>query len=132
MRRRTAGALGSIATVALAGALVIVGVAGCAPAKPTGVPGITGEITYFTIPASSAAIAQITVEGGTQPEGAVSDKAVVAITKKTALLGANGATIKVDALKVGSEVKVWFTGPVAESYPVQGTASAVQLVGAAQ
>jgi len=26
-------------------------------------------------------------------------------------------------------VRVWFTGPVAESYPVQGAAQAVQILG---
>ncbi len=79
----------------------------------------------------AASLGSITVEGGEQPEGAVSDKAVVNVTKETAIFDADGKASTPDKLQVGTEVKVWFAGPVAESYPVQGTASAVQITGVA-
>ena len=71
------------------------------------------------------------MEGGEQPEGAVSDQAVVNVTKETVIFDANGQPTTPDKLQVGTEVRVWFTGPVAESYPVQGAASAVQITGVA-
>ncbi len=116
----------------LVGALATAAVSGCAASAPTEVPGITGEITYFATATDPATLANITVEGGDQPEGAVSDKAVVAVTKQTAVLDAGGQAIDVTALTVGTQVKVWFTGPVAESYPVQGIAAKVQTVGTSQ
>jgi hypothetical protein len=35
---------------------------------------------------------------------------------------------KVTDLKVGDTVEVFFKGPVAESYPVQGTAEIVRII----
>ena len=119
-------------------------ITGCATATPgnpgaylkarflTETPGITGAITYLAAGTGGAAsLGSITVEGGEQPEGAVSDKAVVKVTKETAIFDAEGKPSTPDKLQVGTEVKVWFTGPVAESYPVQGAASAVQITGVA-
>ncbi len=117
-------------------------VTGCATATPgtqepsgsvpADTPGITGAITYLAAGTGGAAsLGSITVEGGEQPEGAVSDKAVVKVTKETAIFDADGMASTPDKLQVGTEVKVWFAGPVAESYPVQGTASAVQITGVA-
>jgi hypothetical protein len=34
----------------------------------------------------------------------------------------------VDDLSAGQRVAVWFTGPVAESYPVQATAGAIEIL----
>ena len=79
-----------------------------------------------------ATLANITVEGGEQPEGAVSDKAVVAVTKQTAIIDAGRSADRRSSAEVGTEVKVWFTGPVAESYPVQGAASRSRLLGRSQ
>jgi len=116
----------------VAGALLIAGVAGCAPVVPGEPAGITGSITYIALTATPPPLASITVEGGVQPDGAVSDKAVVAVTDKTNLFDAEGQKAELQSLRVGQQVKVWFTGPVAESYPVQGTASAIQVIGAGQ
>jgi len=99
-------------------------------ALPTETPGITGAITYVAA-GTDVALGTISVEGGTQPEGAVSDKAVVSVTKQTAIFDASGGKATPADLQVGAEVKVWFTGPVAESYPVQGAAAAVQITGEA-
>lgn len=101
-----------------------------AAALPTETPGITGSITYVAAGAG-ATLGTISVEGGEQPQGAVSDKAVVSVTKETTIVDVSGNTATPADLVVGAEVKVWFTGPVAESYPVQGVASAVQITGEA-
>jgi beta-N-acetylhexosaminidase len=119
----------TLLTLAAVVAALAVSLAGCTAAVPSETPGITGDITYLAISTTSTALVSITVEGGVQPTGAVSDKAVVTVTAKTAIFDADGKRARVDALQVGKSVKVWFEGPVAESYPVQGRAAAVQIVG---
>lgn len=106
--------------------------AGCSGSKPPeDTPGITGEIGAFQRVDSGTVIATMLVEGGPQPHGALSDKAMVSLTDETRLFSAEGGRIELDefeeAARDGATVSVWFTGPVAESYPVQGTAEAVQL-----
>jgi hypothetical protein len=49
-----------------------------------------------------------------------SAKAVVGLTPLTWITTARGEQLSFDALAVGQHVAVWFTGPVAESYPMQG------------
>lgn len=105
---------------------------GCSISKPPeGTPGITGEIKEFRRVDSGTVIATMLVEGGPQPHGALSDKAMVSITEETRIFSAEGDRIEIDELEDaaadGATASVWFTGPVAESYPVQGTAKAVQL-----
>jgi hypothetical protein len=53
-------------------------------------------------------------------QGSGSAKAVVGLTALTWITTARGEPLSPDALLVGQRVAVWFTGPVAESYPVQG------------
>ena len=85
---------------------------------PTDTPGITGAITYLAAGTGGAAsLGSITVEGGEQPEGAVSDKAVVNVTKETAIFDADGKPSTPDKLQVGTEVKVWFTGRLPRATP---------------
>jgi hypothetical protein len=46
--------------------------------------------------------------------------------------GADGNAASLDSiarLAKGTRVRVWFEGAVAESYPVQGSAKAVQILG---
>ena len=56
-----------------------------------------------------------------------SDKAVVRITQATDIM--RGDTVRTDfaAVARGQWVRVWFTGPVRESYPVQADAALVQI-----
>jgi hypothetical protein len=49
-----------------------------------------------------------------------SAKAVVGLTPLTWISNARGEQLSLDALLIGQRVAVWFTGPVAESYPMQG------------
>ena len=58
-----------------------------------------------------------------------SAKAVAQLTPETRIWRANGARVPATALRVGQWVRAWFTGPVMESYPVQGTAAELIIVG---
>ena len=100
----------------------------CAPAATPGIPNtpasITGRIT--SVNRAGEKIGSIRVEA--QPgDSAGSEKAVARIGQGTPVFGPGGAAADFDALKVGQWVRVWFTGPVAQSYPVQATASAVAI-----
>ncbi len=105
----------------------VLSLAGCAAPVPPSTPGITGTITSL-VPGDERP-ASMLVEGDSQPSGAVSDKAQVTINPGTMFFDAQGKATKASGAVVGTKVRVWFTGPVAESYPVQGAAQAVQILG---
>lgn len=57
-----------------------------------------------------------------------SQKDSVTVTKATRLFERQGgdlARIRFDDLKAGQRARAWYTGPVAESYPRQATASLI-------
>ena len=112
-------------------ALVVVSAAialsGCAQTLPASTPGITGTITSL-LPGDGRP-ANFLVQGNKQPEGAVSDKAQVTIAPRTTFFDRHGKPTNPRGIGVGTRVSVWFDGAVAESYPVQGTALAVQVFG---
>jgi hypothetical protein len=56
-----------------------------------------------------------------------SAKASVRVTSETRILRRSGGSASLADIKVGARVGVWFSGPVMESYPVQGSAGAVIL-----
>ena len=95
--------------------------------------GIRGMITFVTIsedPASS--LATVLVEGTPDENtGLVSDKASVTLTKDTVLVQGSEKkyleSADLNLLVVGQSVEIIFTGPVAESYPVQGGAKVIRL-----
>jgi hypothetical protein len=107
--------------------LALAAATGCSPTMPTEPPGIDGTVTSL-VPGDGRP-AQFLVEGGTQQAGSVSDKAQVGVNPSTQFFGPDGKPGSPSAIVVGARVRVWFTGAVAESYPVQGTARAVQVVG---
>lgn len=110
--------------------LLLVVLVSCSGGPPSDVPGTTGAITAVDTSQTGAEPAIVLlVEGGPQPEGAVSDRASVTVTEDTRIFSADGSDATVDDLVEGAAVKVWFSGPVAESYPVQGTAGDIQLTG---
>ncbi len=120
-RRRASVALVLILVLALGG----IALAGCTTSKPPSTPpGIVGTIQSIEQAGNDWSIL---VVGGKQAAGAVSDKAMCRITKDTTVVGADGKRIGPEQLAQGSTVAVWFTGAVAESYPVQGTASYVEV-----
>lgn len=114
---------------ALSAALVaLLILAGCSPAPPKEAASISGSIT--TVTPGYGTLGSVLVEGPTGASAAY-DKASVNITASTTLLrkiadGYEGVSFA--DLDVGMRVDVWFTGPVAESYPVQATADAVVVV----
>lgn len=118
-------------TVLVACALALLATFGCAsrvnkvvvPEEPAG---IVGTISSVDAAGDGGGFGSILVEGGKQPDGAVSDKAVVTITEET-LIARNGRRVPPEELKAGMTVRVWFTGAVAESYPVQGTAKFIEI-----
>lgn len=100
----------------------------CSPATTQELPrtpaSIIGQIT--SVNRAGEKIGSIRVEE--QPgDSAGSAKAVARIGQATPVFGLGGRTEDFNALKVGQWVRVWFTGPVAESYPVQANASAVAI-----
>lgn len=56
-----------------------------------------------------------------------SDKAVVRITPETQILRGDSASADFGSLALQQWVRVWFIGPVRESYPVQADAALVQI-----
>lgn len=69
------------------------------------------------------------VEGPGPPAG---DKASVTIDRGSQILrdaGEGHVEAGFDAFQAGQLVQVWFSGPVAESYPVQAGAKAVVILG---
>lgn len=118
-------------TTTLLMAAVVLALSGCGASAPTEPPGITGVITALSEPLAGApsggAVATMLVEAEEPSDTAVSDKASVTVTSETELLDATGAATSPEALAEGQTVEVWFEGPVAESYPVQGTAGTVRI-----
>jgi len=98
----------------------------CAPTPPSTNPGITGTVSSM-VPGDERP-ASFLVEGGQQPTGAVSDKAQVTVNPSTMFFDSAGKSTKASGISVGTSVRVWFDGAVAESYPVQGSAQAVQIL----
>lgn len=60
-----------------------------------------------------------------EPSG--SAKALVTIPAGIIVTDRHGHVYDLERVRAGSIVSVWFTGPVAESYPVQARAGAVVL-----
>ena len=97
---------------------------------------ITGTVEQLSVDTSVSAQEQGIVGSMlvVAPEGDTTsayDKASVAITSDTRIwrpVGEGAETLTVDDLHEGDVVIVTFTGPVAESYPVQATAESIEIV----
>ena len=122
-------------TLALAGLLIglLSLILGCAPAEtsPKTNPAIRGNITSSN-PAGGQGglVGSILVEGNIENDTQF-DKASIAITSETQIFEQveqerHPATF--EALQLGQKVEAWFTGPVAESYPVQAVASDIVIL----
>jgi hypothetical protein len=112
--------------------VVVILLTACGPSEmpPTGQPSITGVITSAErVSGGNDVIARIVVEEN-PAESAGSAKASVRLTRHTRIVAHERVSTEsnpLDALVTGARVSVWFTGPVAESYPVQATADVVVL-----
>ena len=111
----------SLLVLALAAVLV------ACDGAPRGAPDLTGTITRSS---ASVSVASILVEER-PADAAGSAKASVRVTGTTSLWktvdGRQEAALVGD-LREGARVQVWFDGPVAMSYPVQGTAKAIVIL----
>lgn len=80
---------------------------------------IRGEITNINV---SNGVMIILVEGEIEKDTTI-DKGYMRIDSNTKIYqGKDKKVIKKEELKVGDKVEATYQGPVAESYPVQGTA----------
>lgn len=90
-------------------------------------PDIHGVADKVTMNAKGPIIGFLYVEG---QKGQTYDKASVRVNEKTKIQIQDGKLVKdgkMADLKNGMKVSVWFTGPVAESYPVQATAGKILI-----
>lgn len=97
-------------------------------APPPGPPSIEGTITDMRIAGEHLAV--IRVEENPS-DSAGSAKASVTVSNTTRVIGnAGGGDMSRlrEELRAGRRVRVWFVGPVAESYPVQARAAALELI----
>jgi len=96
---------------------------------------IQGSIRSITSADVSAqeqgTVGSILVEGDPKDKVSIYDKASVAVTADTSIwlpMGEGKDFISFADLKEGDYVIVAFTGPVAESYPVQATAADIEVL----
>ena len=89
-----------------------------------GPPSIQGRVT--AVNRAGERIGSIRIEANPS-ESSGSDKAVVRITQDTEILRDDSTRADFTALSNGQWVRVWFTGPVRESYPVQADAARIQI-----
>ncbi|HEY5639655.1 MAG TPA: DUF3221 domain-containing protein [Dehalococcoidia bacterium] len=118
-------ALAAALALALLGACTYDGDAAPAPDDPD----IRGAITSISA-GSGDVIGSVRIEGAIHQDTEY-DKADVRVDSDTEILRRVGNAM-MDAtfadLAVGQTVEAWFTGPVAESYPVQAKASQIVIV----
>lgn len=94
---------------------------------------IAGQISRLSIPNKSAlknGILRIVLVEGPKAPNTSYDKAMVKITKTTKLFKMVDQSKKpatIEDVTSGVRVEVIFTGPVAESYPVQATAEQIVI-----
>jgi len=120
--------------LALGAALAIALLAGCTndgDAAPATIgPDIRGAITSIS-DGSGDVIGSVRIEGVIE-EATSYDKAVVRVESDTRIYRQVGNAMMEATfadLAVGQTVVAWFTGPVAESYPVQVKAAQIVIVG---
>ena len=93
---------------------------------PDAEPGIRGVITKSD---SNVGSRFILVEEN-PGDAAGSQKAAVRLTDQTKIYRRSGSSFEAIGhaeVALGKRVRVWFEGPVAESYPIQGAAAVVLL-----
>lgn len=91
------------------------------PSEPAS---IAGRVTAVSMETGHTGV--IRVEANPE-ESAGSDKAVVRVTESTTVRAPGSANVDPGELRVGQWVRVWFTGPVRESYPVQADAQTIVI-----
>lgn len=124
------------AVLALAAAVGLALLAGCGGdgdgegAPVTGDPDVRGVITSISA-GSGDVLGSVRIEGAIDQDTEY-DKAVVRVEDDTKIYRQSGEQLTEATfadLAVGQTVEAWFTGPVAESYPVQAKASQIVITG---
>jgi len=87
--------------------------------------GVAGRITKITNDVTGDKII-ILVESESENNGAEYDKASVRVTDETIIYGIDGTEI--NSIELDQYLRVFFTGEVMESYPVQATAKQINIV----
>jgi beta-N-acetylhexosaminidase len=94
-------------------------------------PAIRGSITSRNASnGQGGLVGSILVEGNLENDTQF-DKASIAITSETQIfeqVEQQRQPATFEALQIGQTVEAWFTGPVAESYPVQAVASDIVIL----
>ena len=133
---RTSRALAALAVLAALGAAVVGGCGGAtaaqpaspSPSAPPSSPAdITGAVSDLSAVAGDDAPPVLLVVADPKSSSSV-DRASVRVTADTIVWTAEGVRGTATDLAAGEQVAVWFTGPVAESYPVQATAGVIQVL----
>ena len=105
-----------------------VAVWGCATTAPVdaGIPSrsadLAGRITLIVPAGNYAGTIRVEADPSSPNTGA---KGVVTLTSATTIWAIDRSAGDVRSLATGHWVRIWFTGPVAMIYPVQGAAAAV-------
>jgi hypothetical protein len=113
--------------------LTACGASGAEPAQPAqGVPDIRGTVTDLQLAgAGGQQILGTALIEGPIADGTRFDQASVRITSETRIWEQQGTehrAVAVEALATGQRVEARFSGPVAESYPVQATAAEIVIL----
>ena len=107
-------------------ALVLVS---CAERTPSRAPDISGQITRATTSVVDGSRRITMLVEAVPSDVSGSPKALVTVDRSTRIFHANAKlTPKVEDLLPGTTVSIWFEGPVAESYPVQGRAGTLLIM----
>lgn len=94
------------------------------PTEPTAPVGIAGRITSVVPSGNFRGTILVEFDPSSPSSG---PKALVTVTGASIILLVSRDEGEFRALQLGQWVRVWFDGPVAESYPVQGTAATVVI-----
>ena len=96
------------------------------PAEPVDIRGRVTQARRSSL--GEPPVGTIQVEGTVEP-GTRHDKATIRVSRETKIfLGRDGKPASFTFLHTGDLVEVTFTGPVAESYPVQATAARIVIL----
>jgi hypothetical protein len=135
--RHTSRALAALAVLAVLGSAVVGGCGGATAAQPaspspsasppSAPADITGVVKDVAISTGGDSLPVLLVVAGPGSTSSV-DRASVRVTKDTVVWTAEGVRGDAADLAKGEQVGVWFSGPVAESYPVQATAGVVRIL----
>lgn len=91
---------------------------------------LRGKITSISVSVANPALGTVFIEGKLEKDTSI-DKAAARVTAETSIFRMeDGKKVpgKFSDLKVGQTVEASFTGPVSESYPVQGLASEIVIL----